>query len=226
MAIYSKDSKLSDALLSYPTLLPVVDRLGIHLGVEDKTIKEICLKDNIEVDFFLSIINTFIDEDYFPQRASSIFSLDKTIDYLEKTDAYYQNIQLPNIVNHFERLLKISGENNNLAFIKNFFEDIRKELSSLILYEKEELFPSLLNQNSKDFSEPRLIEGYLEIEDKLHDLLTFFIVHLKGEYNVNLSIAVVSGIFMLHKDIHENNRIRKRILLPLIEQVAHSRHIK
>lgn len=37
MALYNREIKLSEAIMSHPSLLPVVDRLGIRLGVGDAT---------------------------------------------------------------------------------------------------------------------------------------------------------------------------------------------
>ena len=57
------------------------------------------------------------------------------------------------------------------------------------------------------------------MEEKIDDLLSFFVMHLKGEYEPNLCVAVVTAIFALRKDIRQNNRIRSRILLPQAERL-------
>ena len=44
-----------------------------------------------------------------------------------------------------------------------------------------------------------------------------FVIHLKGEYDVNLCHAVLVAIMTLQKDIKQNNRIRYRILLPILK---------
>ena len=55
------------------------------------------------------------------------------------------------------------------------------------------------------------------IEDKLNDLINMFVLHLKGNYDINLCQAVLISIMALKKDINQNNRLRYRILYPLIE---------
>ena len=57
------------------------------------------------------------------------------------------------------------------------------------------------------------------IEQKLSDLKSMFIIHLSGEYDENLCLAVVFAIIRLEKDIIQNNRIRTRILLPYIKSL-------
>lgn len=67
-----------------------------------------------------------------------------------------------------------------------------------------------------EVSSESAVAGYMEVEEKLHDLLYFFVEHLRGNYDANLCTAVVSAVFSLERDLCQNNRIRSRILLPLI----------
>lgn len=66
----------------------------------------------------------------------------------------------------------------------------------------------------------KLSENNDNIEDKLNDLINMFVIHLKGEYDVNLCHAVLIAIMSLQKDIKQNNRIRYRILLPILKSMA------
>ena len=216
MALYNKDSKLSEALMAHPSLIPVVNRLGIRLGVGDGTVGTVCDDYHLSTDFFLSVINTFLDEDYFPSDAFGTFSLEKTVDYLRKTNNYYLRIQLPNIDRHFSSLIERSGKDNNLDLLRKFYQDMRGQLTECLSYDEDILFPAL-SGGSADSVE--LNPGYSEVEEKLQDLLFFFVEHLKGDYDLNLCTAVVTAVFSLEKDVCQNNRIRNRILLPLVESL-------
>lgn len=218
MPIFNKESKLADAVLSNPQLIPVVNRLGVNLGVGDASIGAICANENIDPDFFLSVVNTFLDKDYFPVNPRGTFTLEKTVDYLEKTSRFYQMVQLPNIERHFNSLLVRSGKDNNLMLLQEFFIEMKKQLSECLLYETETFFPAL-KAGKIDVDKERLAAGYAEVEEKLHDLLCFFVVHLHGSYDRNLCMAVVSAVFSLEKDYCQNNRIRNRILFPIVEEM-------
>ena len=54
------------------------------------------------------------------------------------------------------------------------------------------------------------------IEALLSDLKGIMIKHLSGDYNENLCYAVIFGISSLEKDIKQHNRIRYRILTPMV----------
>lgn len=215
MALYSRDSKLSGAIMEHPSLIPVVNRLGIDLGVGDGSVAEICLARGVNIDFAIAVINIFVDEDYFPTDASGSFPLEKTIDFLQKTNAYYTRVQLPNIDRHFSMLMQRSGKANNLGMLEKFYLDMREQFSECIRNDDEHLFPGLLDRKIIHADE-LMTERYAEVEERLHDLLYFFVEHLHGEYDNNLCMAVVSAVFSLERDMCQNNRIRNRILMPLV----------
>lgn len=218
MAIFNKESKLADAVLSNPQLIPVINRLGVNLGVGDASIGAICANADIDSDFFLSVVNTFLDKDYFPVNPRGTFTLEKTVDYLEKTSRFYQMVQLPNIERHFNSLLMRSGKDNNLMLLQRFFIEMKTQFSECLQYETEIFFPAL-KAGEISVDKESLAGGYAEVEEKLHDLLYFFVVHLRGSYDRNLCMAVVSAIFSLEKDYCQNNRIRNRILFPIVEEI-------
>lgn len=201
--------------MAHPSLIPVINRLGVTLGVGDKTIGMVCELKHISPDFFVSVVNTFIDEEYFPVNARDTFSIEMTVDYLRKTSMYYRHVQLPNIDRHFNSLIARSGTDNNLQMLQKFYADMKGELEQCLKSEEHHISRLPASEDMKKEMDS-IVEGYGEVEEKLHDLLTFFVVHLRGDYDRNLCMAVVSAVFSLEKDIRQNNRIRNRILLPML----------
>lgn len=228
MAIVNYDTKLCDILSTDPTIVTVLNRFGILLGVGDKTIYKICQEKKIDKVFFTTMLNTFINDEYFPQDVLCTFSASKIIDYLTKTNNYYQFFQIPNIERHFSYLIaKSSNENNSLSIIQKFFFEVKKELQARIDDDRESWFPTV-QKLEKAIGHVTIGNAYSEsiqedsIEAKINDLLNMFVMHLSGNYDVNLAHAVLTAIFALKKDIKQNNRIRERILRPLYESLLES----
>jgi len=63
-----KDMKLADVIHHDFNLIPVINRFGIQLGFGDGTIEQICKEQNVNAAFFLIIINTYHDPQYFPKE--------------------------------------------------------------------------------------------------------------------------------------------------------------
>ena len=224
MALITAETKLCDVILHEPSVIPVINRFGIILGVGDKSIRTVCEEKNLDCEFFVTILNTFINEDYFPENRLKSFCATQIVNYLTQTNAYYEQFQIPNIERHFNFLINQSdSENNNLELMKQFFDELKKELLSRIENDKNCWFPSI-----KVAAETLHGEYYGEkfqpdteendsLEEKLDDLKSLFVIHLKGEYDLNLCHGVIFAIYSLEKDIKQHNRIRNRILRPIAD---------
>lgn len=226
MTLINHDTKLCDIILQEPSTITVLDRFGITLGVGDACINDACHEHGIDVNFFTTILNTYVNENFFPQAALLAFSASKIIDYLAKTNEHYEKNIIPNIERHFSFLIsKTPSQNSNLVIIRQFFYEVKTELMQRIADDRTRWFPNIaLNEmksigkmpspilDVKDYNDP--------IEDKIDDLINMLVMHLKGDYDHNLGFAVISAIFSLKRDIKQNNRIRNRILVPISQALS------
>ncbi len=212
MAIINNNNLLSEVIQKDPTIIPVINRFGIILGTKDNTISAICNKHNIDVEFFLTIINTFLNKDYFPETTLKKFQINEIVSYLCKTNNYYLHFQIPNIERHFKSLIERSGDENNLNHIKHFFDELKKDLIERINFDNNQLFVAAINAQKIDTTEK--ITNSQNIEDRINDLKNMLIMHLEGNYDTNLCYAVIIAIHTFEKDMQKNNRVRDRILLP------------
>lgn len=216
MALIYKETKLCDIINNEPSVIPLINRFGIKLGICDLSVAEVCLEHHLDSEFFLTILNTFINDGYFPEERFSAFRSVELIDYLRKTNDYYRYYQLPNIHRHFRLLLSQSGENNNnLHLMLRFFEEVEKDLLHRIDYDSNCWFPAILEAEGSGTAITERFQQEDAIEDKVSDLKNMFIKHLTGDYELNLCYGVIVAIITLEKDLRQNNRIRTRILSPL-----------
>ncbi|MDA3880104.1 MAG: hypothetical protein PF436_06940 [Prolixibacteraceae bacterium] len=87
--------KLADAIHLNYLLLPVTGRFGIELGFGNKTIKDVCNEKNINIDFFLEILNSFHNSDYFASDQLQSYPSTMVVDYLVRTHSYYIDVKIP-----------------------------------------------------------------------------------------------------------------------------------
>ena len=226
MALVNQDSRMSDIVIANPAIVTVLHRFGITLGLGDKTIADVCEQTHLDTTFFTTILNTYLNREYFPERLFAGFSASLIIRYLEQTNTYYEQFQLPNIERHFKPLLSMCDEpNSNLPLMHRFFSEVREAMLKRIHEDRHRWFPEVLDLERhvltvRETSITGFDDGPDSIEDKLSDLITMFVVHLTGNYDHNLGYAVLSALDNLHKDVVQNNRIRNRILLPLAQALT------
>ncbi len=218
---------LSEVVAEHTSLIPVLNRLGIRLGLGDESVKAVCEAHQLDTDFLLMILNTYLNEEYFPEKKLQSFHTSQIIDYLTKTNQYYERFQLPNITRHLNSFIAMNPEGNySLAVIGKFFAEFKNELIKRIQNDQKNWFPYCLSlsrqdlsrqiSQTNDFSTGIRPEADDPIEALLSDIKRIMIKHITGDYDENLCYAVLFSISSLEKDIKQHNRIRYRILVPMI----------
>ena len=220
MALVTPDTKLCEVIVDEPSVVPVINRFDIVLGVGDRTIKSICKEKGIDTSFFITILNAFIHESFFLENVTGAFNAGDVVDYLRKTNNSYLRNQLPNIERHFAALISRSDSNNNLPLLFNFYREVKTEIERRIDSDNQ-WFDAIISaeQSNSEVSVPgNAVQAESDsIEDKLSDLINMFVIHLRGDYDRNLCHAVLFAVISLEKDIRQNNRIRNRVLRPLVD---------
>ena len=220
MALVTPDTKLCEVIVDEPSVVPVINRFDIVLGVGDRTIKSICKEKGIDTSFFITILNAFINESFFLENVTGAFNAGDVVDYLRKTNNSYLRNQLPNIERHFAALISRSDSNNNLPLLFNFYREVKTEIERRIDSDNQwfDAIISAEQSNSEVSVAGNAIQAESDsIEDKLSDLINMFVIHLRGDYDHNLCHAVLFAVISLEKDICQNNRIRNRVLRPLVD---------
>lgn len=220
MALVTPDTKLCEVIVDEPSVVPVINRFDIVLGVGDRTIKSICKEKVIDTSFFITILNAFIHESFFLENVTGAFNAGDVVDYLRKTNNSYLRNQLPNIERHFAALISRSDSNNNLPLLFNFYREVKTEIERRIDSDNQwfDAIISAEQSNSEVSVAGNAVQAESDsIEDKLSDLINMFVIHLRGDYDRNLCHAVLFAVISLEKDICQNNRIRNRVLRPLVD---------
>lgn len=220
MALVTPDTKLCEVIVDEPSVVPVINRFDIVLGVGDRTIKSICKEKGIDTSFFITILNAFIHESFFLENLTGAFNAGDVVDYLRKTNNSYLRNKLPNIERHFAALISRSDSNNNLPLLFNFYREVKTEIERRIDSDNQwfDAIISAEQSNSEVSVAGNAVQAESDsIEDKLSDLINMFVIHLRGDYDRNLCHAVLFAVISLEKDICQNNRIRNRVLRPLVD---------
>lgn len=220
MALVTPDTKLCEVIVDEPSVVPVINRFDIVLGVGDRTIKSICKEKGIDTSFFITILNALIHESFFLENVTGAFNAGDVVDYLRKTNNSYLRNQLPNIERHFAALISRSDSNNNLPLLFNFYREVKTEIERRIDSDNQwfDAIISAEQSNSEVSVAGNAVQAESDsIEDKLSDLINMFVIHLRGDYDRNLCHAVLFAVISLEKDIRQNNRIRNRVLRPLVD---------
>ncbi len=220
LTLINHDTKLSDIVIAEPSALTVLNRFGIRLGLGDLTVARACTQLDIDPNFMVTILNTYLHESYFPERIEATFKASTIVNYLGQTNNYYIHFHLQVIERHFGLLIsKSDPANNNLGLMLKFFIEVKQQLLDRIADDRDRWFPSILEAEATATAIETFIrpdEGDVDtVEDKLTDLINMMVIHLSGNYDGNLALAVLMALVSLKNDLVQNNRIRNRLLRPM-----------
>jgi len=228
----TKDLKMADVVHMNHFSLSILDRFGIELGFGDKTVEETCTDSKVDPQFFLEIINAFIDNDYFPKKQLQGFSVKLITDYLQKTHKYYIEIKVPEIELLIEKMVNTCySQKEVITLLNRFFKEYNTELRNHILREETVVFPytqmieNAYNSKKIDVKVIKNMEEYSidifekehdNIEEKLFDLKNIIIKYLPQPNNKVLCHKLLHELFSLEKDINDHSRIEDKVLVPKI----------
>lgn len=215
------DTRLVDIVSDNPLALPLLMRFGIRSGFGSATVAEESAHIGTDPSFMLEVLNSFSDPDYSPDWNSLPEFEKEAVAYLSKTDHYYSDTQLVNISRHFDLLLRSTRNSGNLQLLQGFFGNLAELLTSRIRADLDRIFPYISGDlDTLDVDINDILEIDDRIEDQLSDLFSFLVMHLKGDFDANLWVAVVNAVSMLDKDIRQTNRIRRSILGNLSSKIS------
>jgi len=236
--LVQKEMKLADVIHHDHGLVAVINRFGIYLGFGDKNIETICNENNINTEFFLTILNTFHDPQYFPKKHLQSFPASLLIDYLAKTHQFYLDEKIPELEELIAKLTQ-KNQQNKEAFIllQNFFSEYKNELSSHIQREEKKVYPYIIKLEKgvesgivdekliaemNDYSITDYEEEHENVEEKLYDLKNIVIKYLPSSANEKLVNRFLHEIFSLENDLKDHARIEDMILVPKVEAMEYT----
>lgn len=238
MVLYDKDFKLSVIINKDYSLLPVINRLGIRLGFGDKTVSEVCKEQNVNLDFFIDIINIFHNENYFPQKQLLNYPINLVTTYLSQTHRYYIDF----ILSEIERSLNLivsecPKDNSQLKLLQSFYLKFKDSFIKHTKNEEQNIFPyacdlsKLVSENTnatdfipkyKNLLNLNFEEEHSLIDEKMADLKNIIIKYLPPVYEPIYMNALLHTLFLFEKDLKNHAHIEDKILIPKINMLKQS----
>ncbi|SMO76840.1 regulator of cell morphogenesis and NO signaling [Saccharicrinis carchari] len=231
---FTSQTKMADVIHMDYRLIPIIGRFGIDYGFSNKTVFEVCKQHDINVWFFLAIINSYHNHKYFPEKQLQNFNVQLIIHYLSRTHAYYLNSKVPDIEGCIEEMKKQSTDANfqNVNLLSNFFEQYKVELKKHLDKEDYVVFPYVISleqaleskqidaeliQRVKEQPIEEYERSHENMEVKLSDLKNLIIRHLPPVLCKDSCQKLLTELFRLEADLENHSRIEDNVLIPKVK---------
>lgn len=218
---YGETDKMSDLVADHYSMLLVMHRFGIAMGIGEKNIREVCRLNGVDCDTFLTVVNFLLDENGMLPNVSKCLSVETLTDYLQRSHDYFLNFRLP----HIRRKLKeaIAGCPDDVAFvILKFFDEYASEVNKHMQYEEKIVFPyvrSLVRgEKGLKYNIGIFRKKHDQIDLKLNELKNILIKYYPGPSS-NLLNSVLFDIFSCEKDLASHCMMEDRLFVPAILEI-------
>lgn len=221
--LFSPKMKLADVLLTNYKLLLVLNRFNIHLGFGEKSVDEVCRKQEIPTSLFLLVCNVYTFADYLPREKDlQSFDTENLMQYLLSSHLYYKQKCLPEINSKLDNVT-IKLDEKTARVLQRFYNDYQTEVLNHFDYEENVAFPYINYIAKGDHTEAYDIGQYEEnhsnIDEKLNDLKNIIIKYLPyidAQEELN---ALLFDLFELEDDFRKHTLMEDKVLVPLVSQL-------
>lgn len=237
---FKEHTKMADVIHRDYRLIPIVGRFGIEYGFGNKTIAEVCATHNINAWFFLEIINSFHNHQYFPKEQLQNYPATLIIQYLSNTHQWYLKDKVPEIQGYIDQMQEVVSKDSqdNIKLLNDFFRDYRTELERHLEREDSQIFPFVLElekaieqkkipdqllNSLKDEPIEEYERDHEDVEMKLSDLKNLIIKYMPPLICKELCQKLLIELFRLEEDLEDHSRIEDNVLIPkvkLLEKIA------
>ncbi len=221
-----KDMKMSEVLLSNHSLILIVERFTIQLGVKEKNIATICKESNVNTDVFLYILNLHNDISYLSKASFKTLDIRAIIQYLCRSHIYYTVELFPNIIQNIRTMCTHNHKPEN-RMLERFFEEYKNEVDEHFSYENTVAFPYIIslldkqrdNNDKKSYAVVEYKEHHDNLEEKLDDLKRLLIQYLPPQNDCVIRRKILIALFEFEQDLEVHTLIEDHILIPLVEML-------
>jgi len=218
--IINPDTKMVDLLRNNLNLLFVLNQFSIPLGFGEKSIEEVCVKNGVDTQSFITLIQFHGNPGNPDIQKLNALSPGVILNYLKRSHYYFLGYRLPEIRKQFAEAL---DEGSTRKTILSYFEDYEKEVNDHMGYENDVFYPYVVNllngEEQKEYSVKLFEAKHNNIEEKLDDLINLIIKYLPTSGDTLKLSDILEDLRLCNRDLNLHTFLEDKILVPKIRKI-------
>ncbi len=200
------------------SVLQGLGAFGIRLGFGDKTVREVCKEQGVDVYTFLVVVN-YIINGYAPKDEDEKISVSTLMTYLRASHRYYLDFQLPSIRKKLEEALNPDHNLSNL--ILRIYDEYARSIQLHMKYEEKTLFPYvealLRGEQISNYNVEAFSKHHGETTSKLLELKSIIIKYLPDDGLTNNKLtATLYDLYNNEEWLNNHSQVEDDIFTPAI----------
>lgn len=221
---YKDTDRMSEIISTSPSLLQMMCRFGIPLGVGEKTVREVCEENHVHTGTFLAVANQMSGKRRSFAEDDTDVSVAALVDYLSRSHHYFLNFQLPGIRRKLLEAIDCSPENKVAYLILKFYDEYMGDVRRHMQHENKKIFAYvkqlLSGVCSDDFEIARFARSHEGMDKKLQELKNIIIKYYTPEAtSSDLLSSVLFDIFNCEADLRSHCEVEDALFVPAVQRL-------
>lgn len=212
------NDNLWELIVAHPSILLVMNRFNLSLGVGDKTVHEMCIEKKIDEPTFLAILNLTVLSDHYVDPAT--VSLPTLIAYLKNAHHYFFHYRYPSIR---QKLIDAIDRSDKKFYelMLHYYDKYVDALKEHTEFEEKSIFSLAELTLQGRISTQKPIIGmqrwHSQINMKMNELKNIIIKYFPSNENASALNLAVYDLFACEEEFSIHCRIEDQLLTPAIQ---------
>lgn len=210
------DDTIIDIINDDYTILPLLSRFSIPLGIGNETIEDVCRHNAIDVNALLLTLN-YIRTGIIDSSLIDAVSPIEIVKFLKNSHDYFISYKFNHIRKNLIAALDIESNSTN-SLILNFFDNFVKKVKEHFNYEERKVFPyveGLVDGKKSTYTIEIFERQHEEVIDALAELKNIILRYYRTTAP-NLMYDVLVDIYNCEEDLESHSDIENNILIPMV----------
>jgi len=221
MHSYLPTDKMAELISEDYSLLQVMSRFNIPLGVKEKSVDEVCRENNVDTETFLAVLN-FVgngcNHKYIAEPDT--ISLPSLMSYLRQAHSYFLDFSFPAIRRKLIDAVGNGADNESALLIMQYYDTYVKEVREHFDCENDIVFPyidSLIAQKPSEYNINTFSVQHAPAAKKLTELKNIIIRYYDAPAGSYALHDVLFDIFGCEEELKAHGLVEEHLLVPAVK---------
>ncbi len=223
---YSVDTPMARLIADNYPLLQVMSRFGIKVGFGEATVAEVCERNRVDTDTFLTVCDLLLDGYRDIPPSGSIEQLRQRVKsllrYIKQSHTYFLDFFLPAIRHKLLNGIRLTTEDVSFLIIR-FFDDYVAEVRNHMDYEENIVFKYvnalLEGETPQDYTVSTYSHHHVEVSSKLTELKRLILKYCPQDADVNLLNAALYDMYRCESELESHCEVEDHLFVPAIKRL-------
>ena len=218
---YLSTDKMAELISQDYSLLQVMSRFNIPLGVKEKSVDEVCRENHVDTDTFLAVLN-FVGNGCNHKYLADpeVLSLPSLMIYLRQAHSYFLDFSFPAIRRKLINAVGNGPADESALLILQYYDNYVREVREHFDYENSIVFPyidSLIAQTPSSFNINTFSSNHAPAARKLTDLKNIIIRYYDAPAGSYALHDVLFDIFGCEEELKAHGLVEEHLLVPAVK---------